>query len=251
MEEQKPLVQRFSVLGVPVDCVAKEDMPHVVTQLLENGESNQIVFLDLQKLMFARRNEEFRLCLNRAALVLPVTKSVAGGVRFMHGVRPDRYMPYDFIISLLAQLEERHHSVYLLGGSVKTLQKADKNLRGSFPRLLFVGKHTGFFKKKALDVITEAIRKASPALLLGSKGLKGEERWFLRFNERFNPGIAIYSADFFDITSGKKARPDRRAFESGHDRLTIILRKPWRIFRMFTHLRYGTLLVYYHMRGFK
>ncbi|MCL2521004.1 MAG: WecB/TagA/CpsF family glycosyltransferase [Spirochaetaceae bacterium] len=241
------VVKRITLLGVPIDLVQREAMPKVVLSLLVNEQSNKIVFLNLPKLLAARGNAEFKTQLNEAALVLPVSKSLTHGIKLLYNFKAERYLPYDYIITLLTLLEQKRKSVYLLGGSSKVLQKADKNLRSSYPHLLFVGRYKGYFKKQELGLITEAIRKASPTLLITARGLKGKEQFIFQQQHSFKPGICLYLPDFFDVVAGKKAKPNREAFHKGSDWLGKLIKNPLRVMYIFILLRYQLLLVYYRL----
>jgi N-acetylglucosaminyldiphosphoundecaprenol N-acetyl-beta-D-mannosaminyltransferase len=216
-------------------------------QLIQNEKHNQIIFLTLTKLMKARNNKDYKKQLNEAALVLPTSKSLTKGVKFLYKLKAERYMPYDYIITLLTLLEQKRKSVYLLGSSYKVLAKADKNLRATYPQLLFVGRYNGYFKKKELPLITETIRKASPTLLITSRGLKQQEKWVYYNKEEFKAGFSVYLNDFFDIVAEKKQRPNRKRFQQGSDSFFIFLKKPWRIFILFIVWHYYLLLAFYKL----
>lgn len=235
---ERPLVRRIFVLNVPIDFIDPDDLETVILEFLENGESNQIIFLDLKTLLKARRNEEQLAALKNAALVLPLTKDIANGAKFLYKEKPTRYMPFDFIIQLLGILEAKRKSVYLLGSRGKSLKPAEQNLRASFPDLLFVGRHVGFFKKEAQQSIVEAIRKAAPALLLCGSGLKGGSRWLYAHNQEFNPGITLHYKDCYEIFSRKRRKPSRKTFEKGLPDLNI-----------FRNFAYNCLLLMARVRG--
>ena len=181
--------KRIEILNVPIDIVPPEALEPLLTGMLSNNEFNQIVLLRLKDLMRARRNHEFRGTLQRAALVIPISKSLVGGVAFLKKGKASRYMPFDFIIRLLGILEKNAGSVYLLSSTPKELQKTEHNLKASFPGLRVVGRYNGFFPKTAVEDIILAIKKSSPSLLLAGRGVKGKDLWLAANRSNFNPGI--------------------------------------------------------------
>jgi len=242
--------QRITLLKVPIDIIAPEHLGAVVYDLLkqakEQNKEQNIVLLSLWDLLRARRSGEYRSYILRAALVIPISKSLISGAKFLTGKKPTRYMPFDFIISLLTILEQREFSCYLLGGKNKILLKAEKNLRQTFPRLRIVGRFPGSFRRQEEATIIKAIKKASPSLLLAGKGIRGEERWIARNNLALGTGgLRLWCSDIFDVFAEKKRHPSRTAFENGFEWIGYCFQKPLKFFRIFPYTRYKFLLLIY------
>jgi N-acetylglucosaminyldiphosphoundecaprenol N-acetyl-beta-D-mannosaminyltransferase len=154
-------------------------------------------------------------------------------------------MPFDFVINLLSILEKREFSVYLLGGKMRILKKAEKNLRQTFPRLRIVGRFVGNFKHQDEGTILQAIRKAAPSLLLVGKGVKGGERWIARNGGNLNNGLRLWCSDLFDVFAERKKRPSRKVFERGFEWIGFCFQKPWRFLRVVPYFYYKFLLFMY------
>jgi N-acetylglucosaminyldiphosphoundecaprenol N-acetyl-beta-D-mannosaminyltransferase len=180
-------------------------------------------------------------------MVIPISKSLVGGARFLLKKKVHRYMPFDFVINLLSILEKREFSLYLLGGKMRILKKAEKNIRQTFPRLRIVGRFVGNFKHNEEPTILEAIRKAAPALLLVGKGVKGEERWIARNNAQLNNGLRLWCSDLFDVFAERRRRPSRKVFERGFEWIGFCFQKPWRFFRIFPYMYYKLILLIYRI----
>jgi N-acetylglucosaminyldiphosphoundecaprenol N-acetyl-beta-D-mannosaminyltransferase len=247
---QKPTRERISLLKVPLDIVPPEELPDVIYELLAPGNSERgknIVLLSLWDLLRARRNNEYRSYVLNAGLVIPISKSLVSGARFLTGKVPYRYMPFNFVISLLSILEKRELSAYLLGSRSRTLQKTEKNIRRTFPRLRVVGRYVGFFRKQDEAGIVEAIRKAAPHLLLVGKGTRGAETWIGKNNARLGRGLRLWCSDLFDIFAEKKQRPSEAVFNRGLEGIGYCLRNPFKFFRLFSYFRYKCLLLIYKL----
>jgi len=241
-------------LKVPIDIVTPEELPDVISGLLfstENpgsdspGKSQNIVLLSLSDLLRARRKGEYRNYVSNAALVLPISKSIVSGAKFLTGKHLSRYMPFNFVINILSVLEKKRHSLYLLGDGNRTLKKAEKNIHATFPTINIVGRREGVLRKQEEPVVIEAIRKASPSLLLAGKGVRGKELWLARNSGRLNPGLCLWCSDLFDVFAKKKRRPSDAVFEKGLEGLFFFFRNPLRFFRIFSYVRYKLLLLIY------
>jgi N-acetylglucosaminyldiphosphoundecaprenol N-acetyl-beta-D-mannosaminyltransferase len=244
-DETTPIRERVTLLKVPIDIVAPDQLMAATHELLAEGKEQNIVLLSLWDLLRARRDGEYRAYVLNAALVIPISKSIIGGVRFLAGKKAVRYMPFDFVVSLLTILENREFSTYLLGGKKRTLIKTEKNIRQTFPRLRIVGRFPGSFKRQEEAAIIEAIRKASPSLLLTGKGVRGGEQWIARNSARIGSGLRLWCSDLFDVFAERKKHPSRASFDHGLEWVGYCFENPLKFFRIFPYLYYKTLLLFY------
>jgi N-acetylglucosaminyldiphosphoundecaprenol N-acetyl-beta-D-mannosaminyltransferase len=215
-----------------------------VYDLLKEKKEHNIVLLSLWDLLRARRSGEYRSYVTRASLVIPISKSITGGIKFLTGTKAIRYMPFDFIISMLTILENREFTCYLLGSRRKILLKTEQNVRQTFPRLRIVGRFPGYFKRYEESTIIKAIRKSSPSLLLAGKGIRGKERWIARNNIALGEGMRLWCSDIFDVFAERKKHPSRGAFNAGLEWIGYCFHNPFKYFRIFPYIGYKFLLLF-------
>ena len=178
-----------------------------------------------------------------ASLVLPVSLSITKGARFLRRAEPLRYMPFDFVIKLLGALEQRGKSVYLLGSTRTSIQKAEGNIKSTFPGLRVVGRYAGRYPKHMEGAIIEAIKKATPSLLLVGAGVPGREKWIPRNLARFNSGIYLWCSDLFEVFAERRSKPAKVLFHKGLEWMTFIVRRPWKLYRIFIFI-YGIIFCF-------
>ena len=246
MDPQASL-SRVSVLGVPVDILPVEAIEDLVVRL-EDGKNHQIVLLSLWDLMRARRSGEFRTMIAGASLVLPISLAITKGARFLRRAEPLRYMPFDFVIKLLAALEQRGKSVYILGSTRTSIQKAECNIKTTFPGLHVVGRYSGHYPKHMETSIIEAVKKATPSLLLVGAGVPGREKWIPRNLARFNSGIYLWCSDLFEVFAERRSKPSKALFRNGLEWMPFLLRRPWKCYRIFIYIWYNILLLVSRLR---
>jgi N-acetylglucosaminyldiphosphoundecaprenol N-acetyl-beta-D-mannosaminyltransferase len=234
-------------LKVPLDILPEDRIADVIYDHLKSGEGRNIVLLSLWDLLRARRSGEYRSFVLGAALVIPISKSLVGGARFLTGKTPVRYMPFDFVINLLTILEQREHSLYILGGKPSILKKSEKNIRQTFPKLRVVGRYRGSFKRSEEGILTQAIRKASPSLLLVGKGVHGGERWITRNSVVLSSGLRLWCSDLLDVFAERKKRPSRKIFDRGFEWIGYCFQNPLRVFRIVPYFYYKVLLLVYRL----
>jgi len=241
---------RIVLLRIPLDIVSPEDLPEIINNLIPNEkaayeaqEKRNIILLSLWDLLRARRNSEYREYLFNAVLVIPISKSLVSGARFLTGKKVYRYMPFKFIISLLSILEKREYPLFLCGGKGQVLKKAEKNIRSTFPGLKVVGRCEGKIRKQEEPAVIEAIRKSSPSILLAGKGVRGKELWIARNSNRLNSGFRLWCSDLFEVFADKKHRPSDAVFEKGLESIGYCFRNPLKFFRIFSFIYYNLLLL--------
>lgn len=240
--------KRIFILNVPVDVVPEESLKDVISDLLIDKGHHQIIFLSLRGLLKARGNSQFADTVRKASLVIPVSKRIIIGAKFLGKHIPVRYMPFDFSIKLLGILENQSHSLYLAGSKPAELQITSTNLRDSFPGLRIVGRYAGFYKKEVEEDMVLAIKKASPSLLLVGNGVPGKNNWLSNNTKNFNPGIYLWCGSCFDIFSGKKKKMSKKSWETGSFALLELVKKPWKIIMIFPHIYYLLLLLVHRIR---
>jgi N-acetylglucosaminyldiphosphoundecaprenol N-acetyl-beta-D-mannosaminyltransferase len=254
--------ERITLLKVPIDIVKPEDLPDIISGLIpqliipsdssvvvpndysvESRKTSNIVLLSVWDLLKARRNSEYREYLFSAVIIIPISKCLVTGVKFLTGKQVFRYMPFNFIISLLSILEKHEYPLYLLGGSNKILRKAEKNIHLTFPLLKIVGRWGGKIRRQEEPTVIEAIRKSSPSLLLAGKGIRGKELWIRKNQERLNWGFRLWCSDLFDVFAEKKRRPSDAVFNHGLEGIGYCFSNPLKFFRVFQLFYYNMLLV--------
>ncbi len=241
-------VTRISLLNVPLDILKPKDFDDVIRSMFSDGRNHQIVLLSLWDLLRARRNGEYRTMVNGASLVLPISRALVRGARFLRRTEPVRYMPFDFTIRLLNALERWNRSVYLLGSTRRNLGLAEENIHATYPGIRIVGRFPGHYPRNMEQHILQAIRKSTPTLLLVGRGVLGRERWIPRSLKHFHSGLYLWCSDLFDVFAEKSPKPSKALFERGMEWIPYTLRRPWKVFRFLSYLRYRLLLLWYRIR---
>lgn len=237
-------IQRITVLGVPVDILQPQNLENEILELLVMSGTKQIVFLSVWDLLRARGNNEFAQCVRNADLVLPVSKSIIRGAKFLHKPVPVRYNPFSTVINIFNILENHLKTLYLLGGRKKVLTEAENNLHLTFKRLQIVGRYVGYYPKSEEDRIIEAIKKASPSLVLVSEGIRDKDVWSYERRDRFSNSIFLYYHDALGIFSERIQRVSEKKFNKGREIFSEIQRNPVKIFLLFPFIWYIISLVW-------
>lgn len=238
---------RVSLLDVPVDIIAPEQIAPLIYDFLQTERDHNIILLSLWDLLRARKSGEYRDYVFKASLIIPISRSMISGIKFLTGKKAFRYMPFDFIVNILTILEKREYSCYIIGGKNRILQRTEKNIRQTFPKLRLVGRFPGYFKRRDEATIIQAIKKASPSLLLAGKGVRGDEKWIARNSAALGKGVRLWCSDIFDVFAEKKKYPSRPVFERGFEWIGYCFQKPYKFLRIFRYIHYKALLFTYRV----
>ena len=243
METGQQKVKRIKVLDVPVDVVDPDMAVRAVAEMMDNGQNNHVVFLSSRGLLRARADAELARCLREASLVLPVSRALVRGARFLGAGEPSLFNRFEFVIRILSLVEKAKGSVYLLGARKRTIEIAEENLRGSFHGIRVVGRYFGFFPKTIEASIVMAIKKSSPHLLLAGSGVAGREKWILRHRKELNPGISLFAGNCFEVFAGEEKQVSKKLHAAGLGALSGFWRRPWKAAAVLPFLWYLILLV--------
>ena len=241
-------VQRIELLGVPVDICRPEQLESEILEILAKPGIKQIIFLSVWDVLKARsKRSDFGQCVKDADLVLPVSKSILRGAKFLKKEVPVRYNPFTVTINILTALDQHYKSLYLLGGRPRALQRAEQNVHETFPNLQIVGRFVGYYPKTMENDIVQAIYKSSPSLALVSDGIKEKNLWSYHRRNTFSSSIFLYYRDVIGIFSDRIKRVDEKTFEKGREIWTEIGHNPFKLFLLFPFLKYGILLLWYRL----
>lgn len=239
--------QRINLIGVPVDIIKIQDLELSVLELLSKPGTKQIVFLSVWDLLKARHKGEFQDYVNSADMIIPVSKSILSGAKFLKKDIPVRYNPFNFTIEVLNILDSHFKSLYLLGSRGQTLTVAERNLKSTFPTLKIVGRHAGYYHKNKEEDIVVNLYKASPSMVLVSDGIKEKALWAFKRRNRFGSSIFCYYRDSLGIFSKRIKRVDEEVFNKGHEIWHEIGKNPIKIFLLLPYLKYIIILVFYRL----
>ncbi|MBO4858604.1 MAG: WecB/TagA/CpsF family glycosyltransferase [Treponema sp.] len=237
-------IQRINLIGVPVDICRPEEMENEILELLAKPGTKQIIFLSIWDLLKARRRGDFSECVKNADLILPVSKSILKGAKFLKKDVPVRYNQFKAIIQILSILDSHYKTLYMLGSHKTTLQKAEANVRATFPGLRIVGRYVGYYSKQVEPDIVQAVFKAQPSLVLLSDGIKEKNCWPYRRRNQFSSSIFLYYTDTFGIFSERIKRIREKTFDKGNEIFVEILHNPFKIFLIFPYISYLFILLW-------
>ena len=85
-----------------------------------------------------------------------------------------------------------------------TLQKAEMNVRSTFPELRVVGRAAGDYSGEDEMSIMRALQKSAPDMIVVGSQVKDAELWIPRHMRYTRSGIFFYEAPIIEVLAGKR-----------------------------------------------
>jgi len=227
------------VLGIPVDGITMEEAVATVEGYIEDGTPHQVVTVNPEMLMLARRDTGFREALLKADLVVPDGVGVVWASRHLGNPVPERVAGYDLMLSLLEVSARRGYRVYFLGARGEVVEEAARSARNLFPGLQVAGFHHGYFPAGEEEGVVEGVRYSQPDLLLVGMGSPRQEKFLARNLSRLDVPVGIGVGGSFDVLTGRIRRAPLWMQEAGLEWFYRLVREPYRLGRMLALPRFA------------
>lgn len=199
----------FSLYGIRVDNITAHRALLCISRLvaMRGGTgSRSVVFVNVHSFHLARRDQDFRRCLNAADLVLPDGSGLATAGRLLGSRVVENLNGTDFTPRVLAEGERQGWTVYLFGASAAANERCRLRLGELFPRLKIAGSHHGHLDEGATLSLVEGINAVRPDILLVALGSPLQERWIIDNADRLHVGCSFAVGGLFDFLSGTVTR---------------------------------------------
>src|SRR5690242_6238960 len=202
-----------SVLGVRVDRLTQQAVLARIEQMLltylhsqPRPLCQQIVTVNPEFVMAARRDPAFRHCINSAALVIPDGIGVVWAARYLGKPAPERVTGVDTLVELARRGATKGYRLYLLGAAPGVAEAAGKRLQTLAPGLQIAGSYAGSPAIAEEDEIIERIRIARADILCVAYGAPAQDVWIRRNQARLPVAIAMGVGGSFDFLTGRQQR---------------------------------------------
>ncbi|MEM7624428.1 MAG: WecB/TagA/CpsF family glycosyltransferase [Planctomycetota bacterium] len=170
--------------GVVFDCIAETETVGYVLDALDAERGGWVITSNLDHLLRAGRDSEFRGMLDEADLVVADGMPLVWASQLQGTPLPERVAGSSLVWTMTAEAAKRGRSVFLLGGDEGTAEKAGRILTETYPGLKIVGTHCPPFGFEADDakmkVIFEVLRNSQADLVYVALGSPKQERLIRR-----------------------------------------------------------------------
>ncbi|MFQ3680262.1 MAG: WecB/TagA/CpsF family glycosyltransferase, partial [Pseudanabaenaceae cyanobacterium] len=217
------------VLSVPVDVHG--NYVDWVTDCALAGRGLQIVTLNSEMVMQARRDPALAAAIAQADLVVPDGAGVVLYLR-LRGIRVARCPGIDLAEVLCRRMVEAGKRVFWLGGRPGVLAKVRQHRFGDWPAEAIAGAYHGYFDEAGEAEILTQLQRTQPAVVLVGLGSPRQELWIARHRALCPGAVWIGVGGSFDVWSGEKTRAPQWMQQNHLEWLFRLYCEPWRWRRM-------------------
>lgn len=231
------------ILGIRVDNVSGAEAEEMVDSFIRSGLPHQVVTVNPEFIMAARRDEEFAAILNAASLALPDGVGLVWASRFLGMPLKERVAGVDCVWRWAKLAAERGYRLFLLGAAEGVAEEAASGLKEFYPELEIAGTFAGSPAPGEEEHIVGLIRQARPHLLFVAYGAPEQDRWIHRNLARLEVPVAMGVGGAFDFISGRAKRAPRWVQRLGLEWLHRLFHEPWRWRRMLALPQFAWLVI--------
>jgi N-acetylglucosaminyldiphosphoundecaprenol N-acetyl-beta-D-mannosaminyltransferase len=215
-----------------VDALRFDEALEQVAALVRKGAGGCVFTPNVDHVVLAEDDEEFRAGYARAALSLPDGQPIVWASRLV-GLRvPEKVSGSDLAWPLMERAAREGWRVYLLGGAPGVAEEVAGKLRRELG-VEIVGTDSPMLSVAGADAETDAaverLRAARPDLVLVALGSPKQERWIHRNLERLAPAVAVGVGASLDFIAGRARRSPQWVSRLGMEWLFRLALEPRRL----------------------
>jgi N-acetylglucosaminyldiphosphoundecaprenol N-acetyl-beta-D-mannosaminyltransferase len=227
----------IELFNVPISPLTFDQVCDRAAHWIEQREPGFIVTPNVQHVCLCDRMPEFRAAYDHAFLSLADGVPIVWASRLFGAPLPQKLSGSDMVPRLSAFASERGYSVFFLGGTPGTAEKAVEILLARHPSLKIAGMYCppyGFEKDPAAnDATIAAVNAARPDICFVALGSPKQELWMLNNYTRLGVPICVGVGAAFDMLSGRIRRAPEWLQNAGLEWLWRLSQEPRRLWRRY------------------
>jgi N-acetylglucosaminyldiphosphoundecaprenol N-acetyl-beta-D-mannosaminyltransferase len=231
------------ILGVRVDDVTTAETLALLERYIASRRPHQVVTVNPEFVMAARRDPAFARVLEAADLALPDGQGLLWAARVQGRPLRERVCGSDIVPAAAALAASQGYRVFLLGAAPGVAERAAEVLTRAHEGLRVVGTFAGSPRAEEEDTIVAMVRAASPDILFVAYGAPRQDLWIHRNLERLEVPVAMGVGGSLDFVAGVAVRAPAWARRWGLEWLHRLVHEPWRWRRMLVLPRYAGLVL--------
>ena len=228
-------MKKINIRGLYFDNVTLDKAVCLAQSAMERNEPLSVFTPNAEIAELAAEDENFRLILNRAGLLLPDGAGVVLASKILKTPLTEKVAGVDFGERILALAAEKGYPVFLLGGRSGVAELAAEKQKARFPSLSVVGTHDGYFKKEGAEneLVLRKINESGARILFVCFGAPAQEKWIDENKDRLSAVLlAAGLGGSLDVYAGNVKRAPQILIRAKLEWLYRLAREPRRAARM-------------------
>lgn len=246
---------RKNILGVGIDKVSMKDAITLIEQWVKSGGKHYIVTPNIEFIMLAQKDDEFRKILNKADLAIPDSARLGWSIQVQSQKNVFKKIllwPFflfpkvvggdfpvttgtDLMGALIKLSAEKGYTVGFLGGSGDTAERLLRTVKQQYPKLRVGLVESEVVVNKEGHIIEGGKRLQGLELpidiLFVAFGQGKQEKWMVHNLYQLPVKLMIGVGGAFDYLSGSVPRAPKFMQRTGFEWVYRLTLQPWRIKR--------------------
>lgn len=227
------------LMGVPIENLSMEEALDRIEQFVQIGRqletTHQIATVNVDFLVKSMEDPELHELLQHADLCTADGMPLVWGSKLLGSPLKERVTGSDMVPLLAERAAETGMTLYFMGGSEGSTERAKDILTAKHPKLQVVGHSCPYWKHgEAFDeAILDDIRQAAPDILLVALGNPKQEWWIKEYGEAVGVPVMIGVGASLDFVAGNVKRAPKWMQRIGFEWLGRLVQEPKRLWRRY------------------
>ncbi len=218
-------MSQCNILDIRIDTHSHDEVLAAIHQFVDSEKPHQIATVNVEFIMEAQRNLEFKKALGEADLCLADGAGVVLAATLTNQPVPPRIPGVDLAGDIVAIAAKEGYSVFLLGGRGGAAAHTAKIWQQLHPELKIVGISEG--DPDDPDLIPQ-IQNSNPQILFVAWGAPKQELWIHEHKHELNVPVMMGVGGTYDFVAGKQKRAPKLMRDVGLEWLWRLVHEPWR-----------------------
>ena len=223
--------RRTSLLGVPVDVYAPDELLSELGKALQLEGAKTILATNSEKILLARRDPGLLRALHGADFLIPDGIGAVFGLRWLRGKKAARITGIDLMEQLMGIAERGGYRVFLFGARPEVVRDAALRTLERHPSLNIAGHQDGYIRETEYRALVEKINGLETDILFVGLGSPKQEKWLHEHKPLLKARICMGVGGSLDVLSGRISRSPRWLQSAGLEWLYRFLKEPARFWR--------------------
>ncbi len=244
-------MDNFDVCGVPVSALNLGEACRQIDEWIKKKEQRYICIAPVATIVDAQNDQDYRKVVIGASMVTPDGMPLVWIGRFKGNRHVGRTYGPDLLQALCKEGGTQGYRHYFYGGTEKTSERLEINLRKQFPNIRITGRYVPdqqpihFSEKKE---ILEAIDQSGADILWIGLGSPKQDFWMAEHRHRLNVPVMIGVGAAFDFVAGTKPQAPRWMRQAGMEWFYRLCFEPRRLWKRY--LIGNSQFIYYLLKSF-
>ena len=195
--------------GIKVDNVTLTEAAEIVRHFVTFGRPRLVVTPNPEMIVAAQEDEGLKTIINGADLRVADGISMVVVSRLNGQPLKERVSGIDLMLKLLELGADYRDRVFLLGGAPGVAAAAADKIKQSYPGIVIVGTHDGYFNEGDESGLIKLIKEADADLLFVGLGAGRQEKWLNQHLHELGAAVGMTIGGSLDVLSGRKKRAPR------------------------------------------